>query len=268
MDQTTFKEETIASRVRRSIAVGRAPLAHKGNLLTLVLSALLVMVMAFFAFFMMGLAAFVLTSLTELPVWITNTVSFSLAALITLLVVMPMIVGRVRLSLLMLKGETPLVKDTLYYFTSPRRYARAFLVGLLYTICLAISIGVVVAATVGVSLFYDEVLNEFFVPVAANLLAAAAYQLVVIVAAMMWLVAGLWLSCTLIAARDESISVFRAFGRGIRLGVKRFGCFFSYLWQMLLRFLVSLPTIGVLWLLYFGNLALTSFAALVTDLEK
>ena len=268
MDQTTFKEETIASRVRRSIAVGRAPLDHKGNLLTLVLSALLVMVMAFFAFFLMGLASFVLTSLTELPVWLTNTISISLASLVALLVVMPMIVGRVRLSHLMLKGETPLVKDTMYYFTTPRRYARAFLTGLLYALCLAICVGIVVAASKGTSLLYEEVLNEFFVPVAANLLVAVAYHLVVIIAALLWLVSGLWLSCTFLAVRDESLSVFCAFGKGIRLGAKRFGCFFLYLWQMLLRFLVSLPTIGVLWLLYFGNLALTSFAALVTDLEK
>lgn len=269
-DQTTYQQEKqpAALRVRRSLEKSRARLAERGNLLALVLSSILVMVMAFAAIFLMGLASFVLTGLTKLPIWATNGISIALAALVLLFVVLPMIVGRVRLALLMVKGETPLVKETFYYFTSPRRYGRALLVGLLFAACLAVSAALVAGAVYGVYVLYEEILVVFLVPLAANLMVALGYHLVAAVALAIFFVSGIWLPCTLIATSEEGICVLRAFGRGFALGGKRFGCFLRYLWQVLLRFLISLPTIGVLWLLYFENYALIGYAGLVCDLEQ
>lgn len=253
--------------VRASFSKARATLQERGNLFTLILSSLLLLVVAFAVYFAADLLAFALDTWTALSAQLCSIAFYLLLSLLALLAVLPLLLGWLRLAVRMGKGETPLAREMLYYMQTPRVYRRSVLLGLLS----AVAIGLPVALVGGIYFAASLLANEILVSTLAADVATGRLVLFYVGASVIALPAlaleGFALPVLAEALKDENLTPFAALFSGWRKGVRHFGGCWRFLLALFLRAALSLCTLGVLWLLYFGPVCATAYAAFEDELK-
>ncbi len=264
---TTIKKSSRVASVRASFDQSRAALQNRGNLLTLILSSLLLLVLAFSAYFTADLFAFVLDTWTPLGDACCNAVFYAVLALGALLAVAPLLFGWLRLALLMAKGETPFTREMLYYTQTPRRYRRALFFALLVALCVALPLALVGGVLYGASLIANEVqVSTLAAEVAARRI-GVLYALATLIALPLLALEGFVLPVVALGIKQENLTPFAAVLTGLRLGARHFGTNWCFIWSMLWRAALSLCTLGILWLAWHAPLSAVAYLCYVDDME-
>ncbi len=265
-DQTTECKAPRYSRVRACLKQSAASLGERANLLSLALSLLFCLVVGFAIYMMVTILGQVLYHLTLLHADSVNLICALVLCAAVLFALLPLLVGRVRMAGLIARGETPLVKESFYYFTAGRRYGRGVVIGVLYLFSLAAPVVLTAFAFWGAYQLYVQVLTQTLPEVLAAVLVALCYHVCAALGVLFLFLAGIWLPSVAIAVGNEHVSPFKAFRLGIVKGCRNLGASARFSLYFLLRALFSLLTVGVLWLLYYGQLvtvAYMSFSELI-----
>ena len=80
--------------------------------------------------------------------------------------------------------------------------------------------------------------------------------------------AGIWLPCVALAVGNEELSVLRATGMGLCTGCRHLGSSFLFCCRAAWQLLLSALTIGVLWLLYYGQRTPVAYMTYVQHLTN
>ena len=264
---TTANKSSRTVYVRASFSKARATLQERGNLFTLILSSLLLLVVAFAVYFAADLVGFIFEVLTPLPEGACSAAFYAILTLGALLAVLPMALGWLRLAVRMGKGETPLAREMLYYMQTPRVYRRSVLLGLLS----AVAVGLPVALVGGIYFAASLLANEILVSTLAADVATGRLVLLYVGASVIALPAlaleGFALPVLAEAVKDENLIPFAALFSGWRKGARHFGANWRFIWSAVGRAALSLCTLGVLWLLYFGPVCATAYAVFEDELK-
>ncbi len=263
---TATKSSRVAS-VRASFYKARAALGERGNLFTLILSSLFLMVVAFAVYFAADLVSFGLDALTPLSDTLCNAVFYAALALGAAFALLPMALGWLRLAALMAKGETPFARGMLYYMEAPRRYGRAVLLGVLCAVAVGLPLALAAAPFAVASLFANEIQAGTLAADVATRQVAVLYALASILALPALALEGFALPVVAEGIKDEKRTPFAALLRGWRLGARHFGANWLCLWSVMWRTALSACTLGILWLTWHGPLSAVAYLCYIDSVE-
>lgn len=264
---TTANKSSRTASVRASFDTARVALGNRGNLLTLILSSLFVLVIAFAVYFMTELVSFAIETFTPLPEWGCNAVFYGALMLGALLAVLPVALGWLRLAAQMANGETPFARDVLWYMGAPRRYRRSVLLSALCALAVGLPVALVGGLYVGASLFANEIQAGTLAADIATRQLSVLYTVTSLLALPVLSLEGFALPVLAEAAKDEKRTPFAAVLAGVCKGARHFGKSWRFLVDVLLRFALSLCTLGILWLIYFNPVCATAYAAFAEELK-
>ena len=190
---------------------------------------------------------------------------YVLAAVITALAVLPVWLGRLRLSCACFMGEDPHPRETFYYLTSPRRWGRALGILALLAVLLAIPVGLSACLFILCRSMYDAILPHMPLFAAAFLYMTAVLFAVALVFVILLLCAPL-LPFAAVAVGNDDLRLYRALGLSLRAGKRNFGALAAFIAKSFLRLLLGLLTVGVLQVLWNTRLFLLSYTRLTMAL--
>ena len=186
----------------------------------------------------------------------------SLAALLTTLVVLPVWLGRLRLSVACFTGDEIHPRAIFYYLTHPRRWGRALGTLALFVVLSAVPVG----ASVGLFLLcyklYQTVLLTVFVYPIAVLLYAVLLMAAAAAAFGLLLLCGLYLPFLAVAAGNDDLPLRTALALSWRAGRRNFGACAGFLCKSFLRLLLGFLTVGVWQVLWNTHVFLLSYMRL------
>lgn len=240
----------------RAISREAAALLGKSHTLPLLTFALLFCILVFFtgycllelAAYLAGLAAVTLTAAAIIEIALV-----CLEVLLLLAFFMPLWLGKLRMAGLLLVGEEPPLSALFYYFTSPARYGRAFRVGALASTLLLVPIAAVLGLFYGAFSLYSEVLSFYFSGIFAALLFIACLMLALGLAVSILYFSGTFTAFAAVAVGNENISVRHALFLAARRGKRYLPTVFVFALKSMLYLLLSLVTVGVLYVLWFSH---------------
>ena len=123
---------------KRAMQRASLRLSRNGNTLTLALSMLFSVMVAFTTYLFCAVLMEILYGLTMLELAVCDLIYYVALVLSFALLALPLFVGRIRLAGLACAGEGAFLSELFYYYTSPRRFARSLLIGLIYPLCLLV----------------------------------------------------------------------------------------------------------------------------------
>lgn len=174
-----------------------------------------------------------------------------LGVLGTFLLILPLWLGRIRMAGCVLIGASPCCGDVLYYFGKGRRYGRAVGIGLILALQAAIPTAACGFAVKGVLAAYEALTGSGQSGLALGvLIVGLLLSLGVAVLGLFW--SGLWLMFTAVAVGNETLSLKCAMGSALR-GGRRLGTVFRFTLLSLWHLLLSVVSIGVLFVLRYAH---------------
>jgi len=184
-----------------------------------------------------------------------------LAAALTVLVVLPVWLGRLRLCGALFAGEDVHPREVFYYLTNPRRWGRALAVLLLLVALLAVPMGLTAGLFALCRLAYDALAAEIY-----EMAAAFIYMILVLFATgAIFAVLPLFAVClpfAAVAVGNEDMRLSAALGISFRAAKRNFGACTGFLCKSFLRLLLGILTVGVLQILWNTHLFLLSYTRL------
>ncbi len=166
-----------------------------------------------------------------------------------MLLLLPLLYGKLRMAGMISEGEKPLISAVFYYYTSPRLFLRAARIslGLFISVLLPLLLPYFLVAGgefLGMAVISGDLGALLFIM--ALLLALALLVFGVIFAVMS-------LSFVALAVGNEALPVRAAFFMALREGRKNLKSNFGFLLHTLPRLLLSLATVGVLYVAWFSH---------------
>lgn len=242
-----------------------ARLSRRGALVPLIVAFL------FFLLITVGCVVVYSTFSSFLAYWNAPDVLYALlaacAALLFFVLCMPAYFGRMRMSGLTLIGEEFTVRELLHYYTSPRLLLRSLRLSLFYLIAIfapyAVAAGGVVASFF---LFENIMLVELDVIMATGIFLACC-TVSLFLGALTFLAAGLVILAPAIAVGNEALSVRAALRYAFSIGKSHVFVICIYRVRSIVFFLLSLLTVGVLYVLYFAHRIQMTYLCLCMKLK-
>lgn len=216
----------------------------------LVTGLLLLLLLAVGAWLLYELAA-VLFSAAGAPL-ACYTVSLVLAVLLFLWFGMPVAFGRMRLSGLLLKGEQVSAGGLLHYYC-PQLLCRSFLLSLIHLATLLAPFAFAVGGIVLSRLFYLSVLLSSLGFGVATLIFLGLVVLSLVLGAVIFLISGLFYFTAGYAVGNEQLPLRAAVRASVRTGARNMRTIAVFRTQNIVYIFLSLLTVGVLYVLYFGH---------------
>ena len=229
----------------------RAQLSFSHTLPTLIAAFIFCLMVAVGIYMLLYtvVAALLCLSLSDAFITGLSIALLILPVTLEMLLLLPLLYGKLRMAGLIAEGEKPLISAVFYYYTSPCLFLRALRIslGLFLSVLLPflLPIGVVVGAAFLATAVLSEGLGAL-VFVLALLLALAILVFGVIFSVMS-------LSFVALAVGNEGLSVRVAFFMALREGKRNLKANFGFLLHTLPRFLLSLATVGVLYVAWFSH---------------
>ncbi len=255
-------------QVRASFRMARKRLALRGNLLTLILSSLFLLVAAFAAYFVADLLAFVLGNVFATSEMLPDRAFYAALLLFALFFVSPLVLGYLRLAFFMAESESPPARELLYYMSTPKRYFKAVLQGLVCAFAVAVPVLLAGASLLAARLVSTEILASAMAADVAAQRVVTVYMLASLLAVLSLLLEAFALPVVGTVMNSEKRNPFAALLRGWRQGARHWGKNVAFLLQVLWRALLGLCTLGVLWLLWHGPLVSVAYAAYCEEILK
>lgn len=268
-----FDRQQPTDAVRASMREASDILKRRGNLALLVTTFLFCLLVTFtwvtvmelvgllFDFILLSLEAEKVAALFE-GLWLL------LSALLFLVGVMPVWLGRLRLSGLLLSGEHPMAREVLYYYTSPRRLGRATLTGLFIAFEVMLPAVLSLGAFAGALALYNEVLVFYLPGALAVLLLILGFLLSIAFTVLLLFLTGFYLLSTAIAVGNEEMPVWSTFTAAFRFGKGNLTTVFLFSLRSLWHFALSICTFGVLLVFWYAHHYILSYLRLSMTLTK
>ena len=183
-----------------------------------------------------------------------------------LVLVMPVWLGRVHLLGRMCTGGRPMMREVLYYFTSFARYRRALMLSLILAVQVILPALLCAVAFFGAFELYFQVFYFDF-PYAIGVLLLLAVLLLALAFSIAVLFAtGLYRLTAAIAVGNEEISVLYAFVLAVKTGKRNWLTTVRFTLRSLWHLLLSLITLGVLFVLWYAHHYIVSYLRLAMAL--
>lgn len=196
---------------------------------------------------------------------------FVLALLLMLILLLPLWLGKLRMVGLWCVGNEPPSREVLYYFTSRRRYLRALRVGALTLLLLSLPALAVFLLFAGAWNLYVAVFDVHFGTFFAVSLLLAALLAALSLSVGVLFFGGIFFAFTALAVGNESLAVRRALLLAVSRGKKNLRVIFRFSLRALWQLLLSLLTVGVLWVVWFShryNLAYLKLSMIMSPEEE
>lgn len=262
MDTQVFYVQPKPSKTAPVRALFRESAARMGkgsNLLYLILSMLLCAVLAYTIYLTSAVVNEVLYAFTLLAVEVIDLICLAWVLLGAICLLLPLLVGRVRMAGMIAAEREVSLTDLFYYFSTGKRYGRGVLLGILYALSLSAPMMLTAASFGIVSYLFTNVLLYEMKELLAVLAVIPLYALCALFGVLCLFLSGIWLPGVAIGIGKEEVNPFHAFGLGLRAGCAHLGACFRFSWRVLLHALLSLFTVGVLWMLYSGQLTTVAY---------
>ncbi len=259
--------------VKEILAETRCLLGEGGKLMSAVLSVLILILFSFLHLTLFDLLAafldYVVFDLVSTLTWeIIYYLYFVLYYVTFLLLVLPLFLGRMRYLGLYLRepAEAPPLSLMFYYYSSPRRMARAWRIVLMLLLELLLPVGTVAGLSALSLLLYRRVLLSYFDPTAAAALLALCLLAVFLVGVGFLFLFGFVLLSVGVAVGNEGLGVWRCFRLALRAGRRHFGTVTRFTLSSLWRFLLAVASLGIYHILYFSHFYIISYLRLAMAL--
>lgn len=258
-----------AALVGAASAAASKDLGRGGALLSLTLSWLFCLVAVFTVYLLAVVQSGLFARFApDVPTPVSDGICYALIALLAVFFVLPLFVGRVRMAGLIATGEDLLPKAVFHYFSSPRAYARGIAVGLLYLFSFTLAVAPVTGAFIGAFTLYSHVLSVRFPLAAAVLLLVLMLLLCVGLVLLSLYLSGLYFTAVALAAGNGDLPVRRAFLAAFAGGRRRCGIVFLFWMDRAWRLILSLLTVGVLWVVYYAHQTVLAYWHLTISLRR
>ena len=221
-----------------------------------------------YSFFCMVFAVLRLFIFGETALFVVGTVIDALFYASLFFLVGPLFLGRLRMAGLLFHGRVSLQKEQFYYILSPRRYGRALLVVAIGVLALAPAVGTVMLSVTGAQWVYVWLVFRGV----ASTLALLAY-VGLLLATLLPLLLVLYLSCVFFAfpvlmVGNEELSLKAGLLCSLRLGWRLRSRIFRWYLYVLKNLALSFFTVGILYLLRYGQEHLLSYVSLIVEGER
>ena len=174
---------------------------------------------------------------------------------------MPLWLSKLRMAGLLVSGTVPAAAEIFYGFSSRSRYFRALRVGAMALLLLLLPLFAVAAIIAGAYNAFQLVFLSYGIGYA--LLAVPPLVLAVVWLSLLVLfLSGLFRLFLAVAVGNEELSVREALVVALRYGRKNLKVFFLFAFKNFLWLLLSLATIGVLYVLWFSHYYTLSYLRL------
>lgn len=187
---------------------------------------------------------------------------YLVAGILLFVMVMPAWLGRLRVAGRMCTGDTPVVREVLYYFTTPTRYRRALLLSLLLAVQVLLSVLLCSLAFLFSFELYFQVIYFDFSPTVGVLLLIALLIAATAISIGVLLLTGFFQMTAAIAIGNEEMTVFGALRLALRRGAHRLPTLFRFSLRSLWHLLLSLVTFGVLFVFWYAHHYMLSYMRL------
>ena len=254
--------------VRVSFRRAAKRLGQGGGLLTLALCAVFCLLACITLYLFFEILCLVLGSYTTLSFGLLMAIAASVSALVLFMLLLPLFVGRVRVAGLLALGEEPLQRELFYYFTSAGRYARGLLISLCYLCSFLLPLVCGAGAFVGSFFLYDRVFYVNLPDGIAVLLAVACYLASAGFCVLCLYLSAFHFSLVVSLIGNSRCTLKEALARAFLLGKHYRGSIFRFLLQVIWRLLLSLCTLGVLWVMYYAHLVTLGYWEMVITMER
>ncbi|MBE6690439.1 MAG: hypothetical protein E7590_04065 [Ruminococcaceae bacterium] len=249
-------------------------LQRPGNLGTMITSLLFCLLLAVGWLAAMQLLAIPVTmlqrSVTSFGAYLLLEVLYWLLSGVLLTVsVLPALLGRIRLAGMLAMGAYPDLGELLYYYTSWRRLGRAVITALIAFLELMIPVTVGLGLAVGSFALYEYVFWEvFFNEWVAQLCLVLCLLLSLLPTLITALLTGMLALSTAFAVGNEQLPLTRCVALSWRRSIRRIGTLLLFALRTVWHLLLSLCTIGVLHLLWYGHHNIISYLCLAMALDQ
>ena len=262
-------EKKKAALVGAASAAASKDLGQGAALLSLTLSWLFCLVAVFTVYLLAVVQSGLFARFApDFPTAAADGLCYVLIGVLAVFFVLPLFVGRLRMAGMIATGGDPLPKAVFYYFSFPRAYGRGLAVGLVYLLSLALPVAPVTGAVIGAFALYNKVFSVRLSLVVAVLLLILLLLLCVGLALLCLYLSGLHFAAAALAAGNEDLSVLRAFRAAFACGRRRCGTVFLFLMDRAWRLILSLLTVGVLWILYYAHQTTLAYWHLTIALRR
>ena len=267
-EMTVFEAPVLRERAEKDAARDAAEILKRPGNLMLSVQALLFCVLLLFAWITaMQLLSFPFSYLLEQ----LDTIAAMLAleglyylaiGILFFVMVMPAWLGRARVMGMLAAGRAPMVREVLYYFTTPARYRRALLLSLVLAVQVLLPVLLCSLAFLGAFELYFQVFYFEFSPLVSGLLLIACLLLAVVLCFGMLFLTGIFRMTAAVAIGNEELSVFGALRLSLKRGGRRLPTLFRFGMRAVWHLLLSLVTFGVLFVLWYAHHYMLSYMRL------
>ena len=150
-------------------------------------------------------------------------------------------------------GERVQAKAILYYYTSPRIFLRGLWLGVLYLFSLAAPLVLTAGAFLGSFLLYSGVLAPHLNPVIAVLIFVLCDLLCGALLFLLIYLSGVYFAAVALAIGNETLSLLDCVLCAFAASRGRMRCIFCFVMRCIWHFILSVLTMGVLWLMYYAQ---------------
>lgn len=236
-------------------------------MLVLIMATLFCLLCVVAVYLFTSLLADVLFTAVGLPEAVVDVLYIVAILLLAWLLLLPVFLGRVRLGGLVAKGEDVLVKEIFYYFTVPARYLRALWMSLVYLFSFALPLGLAAGAFVGAYMLYEHVFWVYLGSVPAILLLILCDLVCAALCVLLLYLTGFYFSAVALLVGNESMGCPEALRYAFCFGSRHRGCIYRFSLRALWHLLLSVLTLGVLWLLYYAQHTTLAYWKLVMTMD-
>lgn len=261
--------ETVVDATRAANTILREPGALGHMIASLLLCLILLITWLTAAELMEMLTVLLQKKMTSFTAMLAvDLVRWVLSGLLLLLGVMPFFFGRLRLAGLWMRGRMPELREMLYFFTSPERFGRAVMMGLVLILELLLPATLSVGLFLGcIELYYGVLLPALSLAPAMLLLVLGLLAAALITLLLVILTFAVALS-TAFAVGNEELSPWRAVALAASRGFSSFGAVTLFVLLKLGQLLLSLCTVGILHVLWYGHHHIISYLSFAQTLDQ
>ena len=256
----------VGDAARSAMCKASDDLKRRGALATMVSSLLfcLILTIAWFTVLQLLFIPVEYAALTAAPILITvlEIGVYAVSAVLLIMLVVPAWLGRLRLAGLICTGGTPQVRDVLYFYTSPRRWGRAVQIALVLVLQLAFPVALISGGSVFLVWLYNEELIFAMNDVFAILLVVFGFFLLFVLFLGSILLSGVWTTFTALAVGNDKLPVLHALKIALRTGRARLGTLAVFTLHSLWHLLLSVVTLGILYMYWYSHHYLLSYLRL------
>lgn len=248
-------EITKPSPVRTAKREANLALSRPRVLPLLISSLLFLMLVAIAAYCFVQFLVFLTVFFVTDPVAaaVTELCLIVVEVLLLISLVMPVWLGKLRLTGLLSVGEAPPLSSLFYYFTSRERYLRAWRTSALCALLLFLPLLAILGLFLGAVSVYGEVLIFYLSGPEAMLLLYFLLLVALVFSLSILYFSGAYLFFAAVCVGNENMRVRDAFVTSVRAGRKNLCAVFLFSLRSLALLALSLLTVGVLWVLWFSH---------------